>query len=90
MRAVVRERLLAGESDSEILAYMRERYGDYVLMRPPLQANTIALWFGPFIALLIGGVLIAVFIRRQSSVEESWTEEDEAELARLRDEEGQA
>ena len=90
MRVVVRERLLAGDSDAEILAYMQARYGDYVLMLPPLQANTLALWGLPFFILLVGGGLIIVYVRRQAKgLSDALTPEEEAELAALMDEEGQ-
>lgn len=90
MRVVVRERLLAGDSDAEILAYMQARYGDYVLMLPPLQANTLALWGLPFFILLAGGGMIIVYVRRQAKgLSDALTPEEEAELAALMDEEGQ-
>lgn len=47
MRALVRKRVEAGDSDADVREYLRERYGDYVLMQPPLQGNTLILWFGP-------------------------------------------
>lgn len=90
MRGVVRERLLAGESDDEILAFMRERYGDYVLMQPPFQASTAFLWLFPVLGLVLGGAAMFAFMRRQQPAEADVLDDDEAEaLARLRDEEGQ-
>ncbi|WP_417470493.1 cytochrome c-type biogenesis protein CcmH [Maricaulis sp.] len=90
MRVVVRERLDAGDSDAEILAYMQARYGDYVLMLPPLQANTLVLWGLPIFILLAGGLLVFVFIRRQArALPVELTPEEEAELAALMEEEGQ-
>lgn len=56
LRNQVREKLEQGMSDKDILAYMVERYGDFVLYRPPVKVTTWLLWFGPFL-LLIGGVL---------------------------------
>ncbi len=56
MRKLVRDRLKAGDSDAEVIAYMQERYGDYVLLKPPVQGNTYALWFLPFVLLIGGGV----------------------------------
>ena len=55
MRKLVRTRLKQGDSNAEVIDYMQERYGDYVLLKPPVQANTYILWFLPFILLL--GVL---------------------------------
>lgn len=91
MRAIVRERLLAGDSDAEVRAWLQTRYGDYVLMSPPVQGNTILLWLFPVLALGGGGVAIIFFLRGQSARADAPLDADEAaELARLRDEEGQA
>jgi len=51
MRKLVRKQLLEGKSKSEIIAYMQDNYGDYVLLKPPVQSNTFILWFGPFLLL---------------------------------------
>ncbi|WP_339334324.1 cytochrome c-type biogenesis protein [uncultured Maricaulis sp.] len=89
MRAVVRERLLAGDSDAEVRTWLQTRYGDYVLMTPPLQGNTLLLWLLPAILLVGGGVLVVIYIRAQSRrLSAGLDPEDEAELARLREEEG--
>jgi cytochrome c-type biogenesis protein CcmH len=64
MRRLVRERVAAGDSDNEIRAYFRQRYGDFVLFRPPWDARTWALWGAPF--LLLGFGLVSLFaIRRR-------------------------
>lgn len=55
----------AGKSEQEIVDHMVERYGDFVLYKPPFQANTLALWIGPFIILMIGVVVLIRFIRRK-------------------------
>lgn len=89
MRAVVRERLLAGDSDAEVRTWLQTRYGDYVLMTPPLQGNTLLLWLLPAILLVGGGALVVIYIRAQSRrLSAGLDPEDEAELARLREEEG--
>ncbi len=91
MRDKVRQRLLAGDSNAEVLAWVRDRYGDYVLMTPPVQANTLFLWLLPFFALIGGGALLVIFVRRQARQAAIMMDaEDEAELARLREEEGQS
>ncbi|HWA00175.1 MAG TPA: cytochrome c-type biogenesis protein [Caulobacterales bacterium] len=59
MRRLVRERIAAGDSDAEIRAFFRERYGDFVLLRPPLDARTWALWAAP--VALAGAGLAAVW-----------------------------
>ncbi len=66
-RRIVRERVLAGESDEEILQYMVDRYGDFVLLKPPINAGTILLWGGPFAVLLIGGGIVAWTLRRRDT-----------------------
>jgi cytochrome c-type biogenesis protein CcmH len=67
MRALVRERISAGDSDAEIRSFFRQRYGDFVLFRPPFDARTWALWGAPF--LLIGAGLVTVLTgwRRRSA-----------------------
>ena len=54
LRNKLREQMAAGKSDAEIIAFMTERYGDFVLYRPPLKATTVLLWVGPFLLLAIG------------------------------------
>jgi len=64
MRKLVRKQLNDGKSKNEIIAYMQERYGDYVLLKPPVQSNTLLLWFGPFLLLM---ALLLWFIRTAKS-----------------------
>jgi cytochrome c-type biogenesis protein CcmH len=67
LKAQIREQLGAGRSDAQVLAYMVERYGDFVLYRPPLKATTAALWIGPFALLALGaGIAVAVVRRRRT------------------------
>ena len=54
IRIVLRERLAAGDSDAHAKAYLVARYGDFVLLRPPVRADTYLLWFGPFALLALG------------------------------------
>ena len=61
MKKLVRMRIIAGDSDDEVRAYMRDRYGDYVLMTPPFQLNTWVLWLSPFV--LIAGMAIWFILR---------------------------
>jgi cytochrome c-type biogenesis protein CcmH len=63
MRTLVRERIAAGDSDSEIRDFFRERYGDFVLFRPPFDARTWLLWAAPALFVLLG--LWAVFTMRR-------------------------
>ena len=63
LRLLVRERLRAGDSDAEVIAFIRARYGDYVLLKPPVQGNTLVLWLTP-LALGMGAALILLFVVR--------------------------
>jgi cytochrome c-type biogenesis protein CcmH len=72
LRNEIREQMKAGKTDQEIIAFLTARYGDFVLYRPPVKAATYLLWFGPFV-LLLGGLLILfryVRQRRQLITEE--------------------
>jgi len=90
MRVVVRERLLLGDSNQQILDYMQTRYGDYVLLLPPVQANTLALWLMPFIVLIFGMVIAFVYVRKQSSkISDALSPEEESRLKKLMEDEGQ-
>jgi cytochrome c-type biogenesis protein CcmH len=63
LRVLVRERIKAGDSDDRVIAYVRARYGDFVLLRPPLESGTLLLWGGPLLILVVGGLAIARFYR---------------------------
>jgi cytochrome c-type biogenesis protein CcmH len=65
LRLLVRERLQAGDSDRQVTDYVVSRYGDFVLLRPPVKPSTWALWFGPAF-IFAGGVLaVALYYRRR-------------------------
>jgi cytochrome c-type biogenesis protein CcmH len=66
LRVILRERLLAGDSDEQAKAYLVKRYGSYVLLKPPFQTNTLLLWLGPFAVLGLGGVLVASYLLGRS------------------------
>lgn len=84
LRILVRERLLAGDSDEAALDFIVARYGDYVLLRPPMQANTYALWFGPALIFALGTVAAVVFLRRRAAgVDRSPDPLSEEERARV-------
>lgn len=63
LRQLVRERVAAGDSDAAVLDYLHARYGDFVLLEPPVKPATYALWFGPPVLLVIGGVAVLLFYR---------------------------
>jgi cytochrome c-type biogenesis protein CcmH len=64
LRVIVRERLVAGDSDQQVLDFIVARYGKFVLLKPPFEGDTIALWFGPIVLLLAGLALAFFYIRR--------------------------
>ncbi len=71
LRRQIHQQLQQGRSDQEIRDYLVDRYGDFVLYRPPFAAHTVILWFGPVILLLAGLVATAVAIRRRRKILES-------------------
>ena len=58
LRILIRNKIKEGLSNKEIFNFLTDRYGDFILLKPPLKINTIALWFLPFILLLIGALFI--------------------------------
>jgi cytochrome c-type biogenesis protein CcmH len=72
LRRQVREQVAAGRSDEEIVAFLVQRYGDFVLYDPPFKATTVLLWIGPFLILLgAAAVLIVTLRRRRNAPEEA-------------------
>ena len=65
LRQQIREQMKAGKSDKEIIAFMTERYGDFVLFRPPVKTTTYLLWFGPFLLLIAGTVVQYLYLKRR-------------------------
>src|SRR5204863_3192429 len=65
LRKQIREQMSAGKSDQEILAYLTQRYGDFVLYKPPVKATTYLLWFGPFVFLGGGTLILYRFVKRR-------------------------
>ncbi|MFL6551188.1 MAG: cytochrome c-type biogenesis protein CcmH [Povalibacter sp.] len=68
LRRQVRELMASGKSDREILTYMTDRYGEYILYNPPVNPTTWLLWAAPVVLLLIGGVSAAFVIARKSKL----------------------
>jgi cytochrome c-type biogenesis protein CcmH len=77
LRRIVRERIKAGDTDAQVLAYLTQRYGDYVLLRPPLRLDTLVLWFGPPAVLAIAGITLFVVLRRRSQAAPAPLDPDE-------------
>lgn len=87
LRVLVRERLMAGDSNEQALAYIHDRYGDFVLLRPPMKPETWGLWFGPAVVLLLAGAGSAVYLRgrrRDAGAIATSTELSADEEARVR------
>jgi len=85
LRHIVRERLSAGDDEAAIQKYLVDRYGEWVLLRPPVEPATFALWFGPF-ALLALGAGIILWRRRRPAAEpeaQALTAEERARLESL-------
>ncbi len=82
LRREIREQLIANKSNQEITDFLVARYGDFVLYRPPLRTNTMLLWFGPFIFLLIGtGALIIYLRKRRKLLEKTPLSEEQLKQA---------
>lgn len=62
MRVLVRDRIMAGDTNREVLDYMVSRYGNYVLLKPPFEASTYVLWIGPGVIFLLGLIAVGVFM----------------------------
>ena len=69
LRLLVRERIVAGDSDSAIRDFIVARYGDFILLKPPLNRSTWLLWFSPLLVLLGGVVAMMLMQRRRQSVD---------------------
>lgn len=65
LRAEIREMIGRGMSDDEIRGYLVDRYGDFVLYRPPWKATTALLWAGPFLLVVVGGIVLGTSLRRR-------------------------
>ena len=70
LRVIVRERLTAGDSNEQVFAFVVSRYGNYVLLDPPLQANTILLWASPFLMLAIALGVAFFYLKRRPELED--------------------
>lgn len=81
LRVIVRERLVAGDTNEQVLDYVVARYGDYVLLRPPFNTATAALWIGPFVVLLIAAFSVFVWLRRLPTAAPVQTESKTAGLS---------
>jgi len=82
LRQEVREQMLKGMSDQEIIDYLVSRYGDYVLFDPPVKSYTLLLWYGPFALLLVGlAGLILQLRKRKSKIPEAHLSNEDVKRA---------
>jgi cytochrome c-type biogenesis protein CcmH len=70
LRKQVRDQVAAGRSDDEIIGYLVQRYGDFVLYEPPFKATTALLWVGPFLLLAAGAGFLVLAVRRRRNAPE--------------------
>jgi cytochrome c-type biogenesis protein CcmH len=85
LRLLVRERLRAGDSDQKVLDFLVVRYGEFVLLRPPLQWHTALLWLTPLVLLIGGAIVLIVLAGQRKRAHESapLSDDEQARLARL-------
>ncbi len=84
IRVLIRQKMLAGESDAEIRAFLVARYGDFILLKPPWKAETFLLWTAPFLLLLTGAGAIAIAARqRKTAAPSALSAAEKSKLASL-------
>jgi len=88
LRVLVRERIVKGDSDDDVMRYLVSRYGDFVLLKPRLTPETVILWTAPGALLLIGAGAAFAYTRRRKSLagSEPLSPEEEVRLKRLLEE----
>ena len=95
LRLLVRERISAGDTDSQVMDFLVARYGEFVLLKPRLSLHTMLLWLAPFAAAVIGAWGLVVFLRRrarepEAAAQQQLTAAEQARVAELTKEPGQA
>ncbi len=87
LRVLVRERLKAGDSDAQVMNFLVSRYGEFVLLKPPLSWHTVVLWGTPPGLLLLGMVMLVVVVRRRRTMPQiagpALTPAEEARIAKI-------
>jgi cytochrome c-type biogenesis protein CcmH len=83
LRVLVRERIKAGDSNEQAIGFVRARYGDFVLLRPPFAIRTALLWGGPLLVLLLGGFAVARLYRRREEPASPLSPEERQRLSAL-------
>ena len=82
MRRLTYEMVIKGASNEEVISFMVQRYGDFVMYRPPFKTSTALLWTGPFIILVTGVLVLVLFIRRRSKAQAPELNSQDQERAR--------
>ncbi|WP_371376309.1 cytochrome c-type biogenesis protein [Thalassotalea aquiviva] len=80
LRREVYNMLMEGKSDTEIMDFMVQRYGEFVLYRPRVNPTTYILWFSPILFILVGAMVIATFVRRKKAKPPELSEEQKQQL----------
>jgi cytochrome c-type biogenesis protein CcmH len=85
LRVLIRQRIAAGDSDAQVIKFLTARYGDFVLLKPPVEPATYVLWFGPPAILLLAGAGAAFYLRRRENLPEAppLSEDELRRLGRL-------
>ncbi len=83
IRVLVRQKILAGDSDAEIRAFLVARYGDFILLKPPFKPETALLWGAPILLIIAGGAAIAFATRRAPPTPTALSAAEQAKLAAL-------
>jgi cytochrome c-type biogenesis protein CcmH len=86
LRVLVRQRIAAGDTDRQVVDYIRSRYGDFVLLKPPFQWDTALLWGGPALLVLIGVAMAWRFYRTQPAPAPPLSDDEKRRFAALLDE----
>lgn len=82
LRQEIREMLQQGKTDQDIQTYMTDRYGDFILYKPPVKSSTLLLWFGPGALLVLGLISLFVILRRRAQLpDQAFDADDDQELA---------
>jgi cytochrome c-type biogenesis protein CcmH len=84
LRRQINEQITQGRSDAEIVDFMVQRYGDFVLYKPPMKATTLVLWFGPVALLLLGGGVLLHNLRQRRKLADASPLSDEERRAAAR------
>jgi cytochrome c-type biogenesis protein CcmH len=77
LRLVIFQQMQAGRSDAQIKQWLVDRYSDYVLYKPPLKPSNYALWFGPFVVLLLGALGVLIYLRRRAQPQIAFAPDEE-------------